>query len=516
MEKEHDLPHTWETVQVCDIGIAVTGNTPPTKIKGNYGSYIPFIKPPDLLNCSINTASDYLSELGAKHARIAPPNTVLVSCIGNLGKIGINRTPAAFNQQINAILPLPSIDPYFVFYQAQSAYFRRQLEECSSATTISIVNKGNFANLYLYLAPINEQHRIVAKIEELFSELDKGIESLKIAREQLKVYRQAVLKHAFEGKLTAQWREENKDKLQPADQLLARIQRERESQYQKKLEEWEAGIQEWEETGKPGKKPSKPRSPKAVQQLPDEAKEKLPLIPDSWSWIKLAELFPFSPQNGLYKPSTNYGSGTSIIRIDDFYDGRLVRSSGFKRLRLSDSEIETYRIRNGDLIINRVNSIEYLGKCALVSQIEGDIVFESNIMKCQLVESYICREFITQYLASRDGRSRLCQNAKHAVNQASINQTDVGNTIVPLPPYQEQKEIFDILEQQMSKTDAMLDEIETNLLKSEALRQSILKKAFSGKLVEQDPNDEPAPTLLERIKAEKAKPSKKKKRKTAA
>ena len=104
-----------------------------------------------------------------------------------------------------------------------------------------------------------EQRRIVAKIEELFSELDKGIESLKTARAKLNIYRQAVLKHAFEGKLTAQWREENKDKLETPEQLLVRIKQEREACYEQQLKEWKAAVEEWEEEGRLGKKPSKPK-----------------------------------------------------------------------------------------------------------------------------------------------------------------------------------------------------------------------------------------------------------------
>ena len=96
----------------------------------------------------------------------------------------------------------------------------------------------------LPVPPLNEQHRIVAKIEELFSELDKGIESLKAARAKLNVYRQSVLKHAFEGKLTAQWREENKDKLETPEQLLAHIKQEREARYEQQLQEWKSRRQE--------------------------------------------------------------------------------------------------------------------------------------------------------------------------------------------------------------------------------------------------------------------------------
>jgi type I restriction enzyme S subunit len=109
----------------------------------------------------------------------------------------------------------------------------------------------------LPIPPLAEQHRIVAKIEELFSELDKGIENLKTAQAQLKVYRQALLKHAFEGKLTAQWREANRDKLETADALLKRIQQERAARYQQQLADWESA----------GKQGSKLKAPKEFQPL---------------------------------------------------------------------------------------------------------------------------------------------------------------------------------------------------------------------------------------------------------
>ena len=137
---------------------------------------------------------------------------------------------------------------------------------------------------------LSRQHRIVAKIEELFSELDKGCESLKTARAKLNVYRQAVLKHAFEGKLTAQWREENKDKLETPEQLLARIKQEREARYERQLKEWKIAVKKWEEGGKPDKKPQRPKKlPKITDLLPDMT-AKLPPLPESWTWEKLGRM----------------------------------------------------------------------------------------------------------------------------------------------------------------------------------------------------------------------------------
>ncbi len=413
--------------------------------------------------------------------------------------------------------------------QPQKCIVPKLLEYFTRYLAISIKDKG-YARHYQWIAkehigipPINEQHRIVAKIEELFSELDKGIESLKKAREQLKVYRQAVLKHAFEGKLTEKWREENKDKLETADQILARIKKEREARYQQQLEEWNKNIKKWEAGGKDGKKPAKPKSVKSFPAISEGELLELPALPTDWNWVRLGQLFSISPQNGIYKSSDYYGRGNYIVRIDDFYDGELIRISEFKRLHLSPDELSTYSLCEGDILINRVNSIEYLGKCCEIKTINEPIVFESNIMRLKILRDNVLGGYLTSYLASHGGKKRICKNAKHAVNQASINQTDVGMTPIPICAFNEQGYITSKLDAKLSVVTSQLTDIDINIFRSKALRQSILKKAFSGQLVEQNPNDEPASVLLERIKSEKEKqkniaPKKKrtKKRKTTA
>lgn len=147
--------------------------------------------------------------------------------------------------------PALGIDPAFLFYKAISSKFVNALSGEQYGVSYPAVKDEQVRAQPVELPPTTEQRRIVAKIEELFSELDKGIESLKTAREQLKVYRHAVLKHAFEGKLTEEWREENRDKLETPDQLLARIQKEREARHQQQIEEWEY-------SGRLAKKPKRP------------------------------------------------------------------------------------------------------------------------------------------------------------------------------------------------------------------------------------------------------------------
>ena len=201
LEGKRPLPEGWVWRVVKDCGTVVTGTTPSKKDPANYGDYIPFVKPPELRNSSVYSAEDNLSERGAKSARVLPPSSVLVSCIGNLGKIGINRVPVAFNQQINSIIFAKEIMPEFGFYYFQSSEFKEFLEGISSATTVTIVNKSKFESLPFPLPPLPAQERIVARLEELLSDLEAGVTALERVRAGVKRYKVSVLKAACEGKL---------------------------------------------------------------------------------------------------------------------------------------------------------------------------------------------------------------------------------------------------------------------------------------------------------------------------
>ncbi len=210
-----------------------------------------------------------------------------------------------------------------------------------------------------HLPPSNEQHRIVAKIEELFSELDKGIESLKTAREQLKVYRQALLKHAFEGKLTEQWRKDNADKLETADQLLERIKQEREVRYQQQMEEWKAAIKQWEADGKEGKKPRKPTKLKDIQLISDGELGTLPLISEHWVWVRYGDLCSIV-RNGISKKPVGE-EGDKIFRISAVRP-MLFDMDDYRIIQNQDGEFDGYYLVTGDLVFTRYNGSRRYGR----------------------------------------------------------------------------------------------------------------------------------------------------------
>jgi len=379
-----------------------------------------------------------------------------------------------------------------------------------SGTTRLKLTQTSLKKLPIPLAPLPEQRAIVAKIEQLFSDLDNGISNLKSAKEKLTIYRQAVLKKAFEGELTKEWRAKQTD-LPTASELLEQIKKERQRHQDQKLKEWQKDIKEWEKNGKDGRKPAKTKKLKNFKLLTGSGTNELPNLSHIAFWIPFGLLFSDSPQNGLYKPSTDYGRGTNIIRIDDFYDGILIRLHGFKQVDLKPDEIDKYRLIEGQVLINRVNSIEYLGKCGLVRGLTSSTVFESNVMKVSLAKESVVPQYISHYLSSHLGARELKRNAKHAVNQASINQTDVSLTSVPICSLAEQTQIVQEIESRLSVCDKLGESIDTSLKQAEALRQSILKKAFEGNLLtaaeltacRKEPDWEPADKLLERIFEEK-------------
>lgn len=190
------FPTHWAIDSLGNLFQTVTGSTPPKSQKDNYGCDVPFVKPPELLNSVIFETADNLSDKGASISRTLPSGSILISCIGNLGKVGINSKVVAFNQQINGIKADDSFVSKFMFYQALSPWFNSQLEELASGTTVPIVNKSKFNSIRVVLPPIPEQKCIVAILDQAFADIEqaraKTEQNLKNARELFESYLQQV------------------------------------------------------------------------------------------------------------------------------------------------------------------------------------------------------------------------------------------------------------------------------------------------------------------------------------
>jgi type I restriction enzyme S subunit len=358
-------------------------------------------------------------------------------------------------------------------------------------STMRHINRGPFLAYPIPLPPLEEQTRIADELDELLSDLDAGAKALDGVRAKLRQFRAAVLKAAVEGTLTAEWRAQH-PATEPADKLLERTLLER-------RQCWEASqLQTFKDAGK---EPPKRWKEKYDEPVTLDAVD-LSELPERWRWITLDSLIADGPQNGAYYPATKYGGGTAILRIDDYQNGWLREAAALKRVAAPAEHVTVYALSEGDLVINRVNSMTHLGKCLSVPASHAGVLFESNMMRACLA-SEVSRKWVELYLHSLIGRRRLLKNAKWAVNQASINQEDVKRTPIPLPPLAEELAIVEAVESQLSVIDHLEADLDAKLKSAAALRQSILKSAFEGKLVPQDPNDEPASELLKRIAAER-------------
>lgn len=192
----------WVEKRLGEAFETTTGTTPPKGNPALYGDFMPFVKPPELRDGILDSATDNLSSLGAAVARTLPPKSILVSCIGNLGKIGFNALPVAFNQQINAILPNENVAlPEMMFFQARSQSFKEQLEALASGTTVPIVNKSKFNSVRIVLPPLPEQRRIATQLDALSGETRRlaGVYERQLAA--LGELKQALLHRAFAGEL---------------------------------------------------------------------------------------------------------------------------------------------------------------------------------------------------------------------------------------------------------------------------------------------------------------------------
>lgn len=421
-------------------------------------------------------------------------DTEAVLLAGN-GNFSVKYYKGKFNAYQRTYVIRPKIvDGKWLYYLVM--YHIAKITVGARGSTIKYLRISDITKCPVYLVSLNHQKRIVAKIEELFSELDNGIAALKTARKQLKVYRQSVLKHAFEGKLTAKWREKNADKLESPEQLLARIQQEREARYQQQLEDWETALKEWEANGKEGKKPNKPRKQK-IDPIGKSDLDDLFDIPEKWKWVFLNELSEYIVDGTHHTPDYT-DSGIPFISAKDIRDFKI----NFEEARfISDSQhkdlIKRCRPRKNSVLLTKSGTI---GRVALV-----DIDFEFSLFESvsnipilgNLQGRFVMWAVYFQVSTYFGAKNQKGVAVKH------LHLEDIRRLPVPLPSYNEQTVFVEKIENifnRISENEAVID---AELLHAETLRQSILKKAFSGQLVPQDPTDEPASELLARIQAEK-------------
>ena len=359
------------------------------------------------------------------------------------------------------------------------------------------VNFDQIGSFEVLIPPPPEQRRIVERIETVFDEIDRGVESLRAAKSSLGLYRQSLLKSAFEGRLTADWRAQNPDKLESPDALLTRIRREREARYQARLDDWQRAVAEWKERGESGNRPAKPRLPRAIGIRPRDS------AIFGWTDVPLGALIA-EPSYGTSKKCSYDGGATGVIRIPNIGSGR-VDPSDMKSADFNDTELAKYALNEGDVLTVRSNgSLDIIGKPALVQSQHTDHLFAGYLIRLRPIARSLSPKCLVYLMMEPNVRAQIEAKAKSTSGVNNISATELQELNVPICSPAEQAEIVRILDTRFEAVETLEAEIDANLTRADALRQSILKQAFSGKLVPQDPDDEPAAVLLRRIDAERA------------
>lgn len=203
------------------------------------------------------------------------------------------------------------------------------------------------------------------------------------------------------------------------------------------------------------------------------------LLMEDFARVDLGDLIADGPKNGLYRPSSDYGSGTPIVRIDSFkFGSSVIATNSLKRLRASAKQVSEYSLAPGDLLVNRVNSREHVGKTALVGALREPTVFESNMMRIRVDQDRLLPVYAAEYMHTKDVRRQVAPMTKDAVNQSSINQTDVRSIQIPLPPIRLQREFVARVEE-INQQRAV---VQRALVADGELFASLQNRAFRGEV----------------------------------
>ena len=465
------IPNSWQWIRAEEIADVTGGGTPSTRDSSNFkssGDGIPWLTPADLSKYDatyIERGSRDISEKGltSSSAKLMPKGTVLFTSRAPIGYCVIAVNEISTNQGFKSLSLYQNISPELIrFYLLTSKIYA---ESFASGSTFKELSGKKVAQLKIPLPPLNEQKRIVTKIEALQTRSTAVKEELEAIKPLLNQFRQSVLASAFRGDLTKDWRSQNPD-VEPASKLIASLQ-----------------------------------TPDPEHHLDIFEQSCYCKLPKSWTWVQLGKL------------GALLGGGTPSKRNPGFWSGHIpwISAKDMKIDRIKDSidHITEEAISKSSAKIIPKSSILFVVRGMILNHtlpiaITDNVVTINQDMKALVPEIAGMSEYLL--FACKFVSKQILFKVKSATHGTRRLETaTLKDWAIPIPPISEQKEIVRRIESLFKLADNIEQQYQQAEIDLETLNQSILAKAFRGELVPQDPNDEPASVLLEKIKAERDK-----------
>lgn len=484
-KETYKLPEGWIDVTLGDILVLEYGKSLPKKDRVESGKYKVYGSN-GVIGNHINTIVD------------GP--VIIVGRKGSVGKVQYEKEKCWPIDTTYYIKTSISLCDKYIYHLLSSL----NLGSLDSSTAIPGINRNQVYDVKVSLPPLKEQRRIVSKIESLFSELDEAEKRLQKVKYQLKVYRQALLKSAFEGKLTEIWRRDNNT--ETVVNLLEKVQEQRQIHFEQEIKVWEEEVLKRDINGRKTKKPTKPKEPYSAPVLTKQELTKLAPIPKEWTWVKTSQVI--SVINNGYTPKSNFLSeGFGEIPFIKVYN---LTFNGVLDFNVKPTYIpKENHVKDlkrsicypNDVLINIVGPP--LGKVAIVPEFHNEWNINQAIVLFR-PNSFIISKYISFFMQYSKTIQWLTDTAIGTAGQRNIKVSTCREIPILFMSIEEQYKIVELLDSAFSIKEKLEETIKTCSKKAVALRQSILKTAFEGKLIEQLPSDIPAVELLKDIKKEKS------------
>lgn len=494
-----ELPEGWSWTIMDEISDVVGGGTPKSKEKRFYdGGNIPWLTPADLSKYKekyVSGGARYITEegLSSSSARMVPAGTVLFTSRAPIGYVVIAKNAICTNQGFKSfVLKTDKIIPDYVYWWLKG---NKQLAESfASGTTFLELSGSKAKQLPIPIAPLEQQKHIVAKIEELFSHIDAGIAALNKAKQLLKQYRQSVLKAAVTGKLTEQWRKDRAAELaaqgganaasagsagaatkyETAEELLERILQERRQKWEaQQLKQFKAKGKIPKDDGWKGKY----EGPEIFKSAP------LFKLPEEWMWTNIGQLGEVIGGLTKNRKREQFKQQLPYLRVANVYANEL-RLDDVTKIGVQENELDRVLLEEDDLLIVEGNgSPDQIGRLAIWDGSIKPCVHQNHIIKVRLQEKSISH-YLLYWMSSLSGREAILQVASSTSGLYTLSISKISALPIPLPPLNEQLEIYNTVSSKLSSIERLEDEIEVQLVKAEKNKQSTLAMAFSGGLYE--------------------------------